>query len=206
MAAGLSRWWMNMVERVANGRQRAALAEGLQGPSLRGKVMIVVLTTTTLALLLSAAALLFYEVRAYKHSRQADLQTQADIVAQATAAALSFKDARAASENLHMLRLRPQITAAAVYLAKGELFASYVRPPQSVTDIPLEAREAGFIVSGDKLELFHPIRQNEEVLGMLYLRTDNDLAGRLGDYLIILLAVISPTAHREAETAKAHRG
>lgn len=206
MAAGLSRWWMNMVERVANGRQRAALAEGLQGPSLRGKVMIVVLTTTTLALLLSAAALLFYEVRAYKHSRQADLQTQADIVAQATAAALSFKDARAASENLHMLRLRPQITAAAVYLAKGELFASYVRPPQSVNDIPLEAREAGFIVSGDKLELFHPIRQNEEVLGMLYLRTDNDLAGRLGDYLIILLAVMAAsTAAAALLTARLQR-
>ncbi|MFN3886653.1 MAG: ATP-binding protein [Aquabacterium sp.] len=206
MAAGLSRWWMSMVERVANGRHRTPLPEGLHGPSLRGKVMLVVLSTTCLALLLSAAALLFYELRAHKQSRQSDLQTQADIVAQATAAALSFKDARAASENLHMLRLRPQITAAAVYLAKGPLFATYARPPQSVADIPLEAAEAGFVIRGDKLELYHPIRQNEEVLGTLYLRTDNDLAGRLVDYVIILLAVMAAsTAAAALLTARLQR-
>jgi signal transduction histidine kinase/ActR/RegA family two-component response regulator len=202
----LARWWITVLDRLANGQQRATATDDFTGPTLRGKVMLVVLSTTGLALLLSAAALLFYEQRAYRHSREADLQTQADIVGQAMAAALSFKDTRAAAENLHMLRLRPQITTAAVYLSKGELFATYLRPPQQATDIPLTTGDPGFAVRGDRLELFHPIRQNDELLGWLYLRTDNDLAGRLSDYVIILLGVMAAsTAAAALLTARLQR-
>ena len=53
-----------------------------------------------------------------------DLTTQAELVANSSAAALTFDDAGAARENLALLRLRPQIEAAAVYAANGRLFAT----------------------------------------------------------------------------------
>jgi signal transduction histidine kinase/ActR/RegA family two-component response regulator len=187
----LSRSWFGLLDRMANGSTRAEASPDIRGPSLRSKVMLVVLMTTCLALLLSASALLLYELRAYRVSRLNDLQTQADIIAKATAPALSFKDAKVATENLHMLQLRPQITAAAVYLGNGSLFASYLQPKVEQENLPASATRTGHTITGDKLELFHPIRQNGELLGVLYMRADDDIAGRLSDYVFILLAVMA---------------
>ena len=188
----LSRSWFGLLDRIANGQVRArAGGEHIGGPSLRSKVMMVVLMTTCLALLLSASALLIYELRAYRMSRLNDLQTQADIIARATAPALSFKDVKAASENLHMLQLRPQITAAAVYQNNGSLFANYLQPNVDQEALPSSATRSGHIITGNRLELFHPIVQNGETLGVLYLRADDDIVGRLSDYVIILLAVMA---------------
>jgi len=89
----------------------------MTGRSLRQRYTIVVLSTTAAALLLSALALLIYELRSYRSAWVADLTTQADLIAKSSAAAVAFDDVRAANENLALLKLRPQITAAAVYTA-----------------------------------------------------------------------------------------
>ncbi|MGC4061047.1 MAG: HAMP domain-containing protein [Aquabacterium sp.] len=41
------------------------------------------------------------------------------------------------------------------------------------------------------LEIYHPLRQNNEPLGTLYIRTEYDITGRLIDYLVILLGVMA---------------
>lgn len=161
-----------------------------RGASLRRKVMLVVLSTTALALVLSAAALLLYELRVYRQTRITDLQTQADLIAGATAPALSFNDPAIALENLRMLGLRPQITAAALYRPSGAVFATYAQTPEVAADLPRSVLASGHLISGDKLELFQPVRQNGEWLGTLYLRTDYDITRRLIDYVLILLAVM----------------
>ena len=92
--------------------------------SLRRRITVVVMTTTFAALLMSATALLIYELRSYRSAWIADLTTQAELVANSSAAALTFDDAGAARQNLALLRLRPQIEAAAVYAANGRLFAT----------------------------------------------------------------------------------
>lgn len=188
----LARRWVSLLNRMANGRAPGEAAEQDPGvPSLRSKVMLVVLSTTCLALLLSAAALLIYELRAYRVSRLSDLQTQADIMGRATAPALFVNDGGAAAENLRMLKLRPQITGAAIYMPTGELFASYLPADQAGNGIPARAGEPGQVISGDKLELYHPIVHEGRRLGLLYLRTDYALIGRLIDYLLILLGVMA---------------
>jgi len=45
-------------------------------------------------------------------------------------------------------------------------------------------------VDGSTLTLFHPIVQNDEVLGTVYLQASYDLADRLRDYLVILGSVL----------------
>lgn len=54
-----------------------------------------------------------------------DMGTQAELIGQTTATALTFDDATVATSNLALLRSRPQVRAAAVYDEHGKLFATY---------------------------------------------------------------------------------
>ena len=157
--------------------------------SLRWRITLVVMTTTAAALLLSATSLLIYELRSYRNAWAADLTTQADLIASSTAAALAFDDARAAKEVLALLRLRPQIEAAAVYSAAGKLFASYTAPGGTPLALPVVLRPDGARFEGDSLELFQKIERNDQRIGTVYLAAHYDVGGRLRDYLAILFAV-----------------
>ncbi|HUP08575.1 MAG TPA: ATP-binding protein [Caldimonas sp.] len=161
----------------------------MTGRSLRQRYTIVVLTTTAAALLLSALALLIYELRSYRSAWIADLTTQADLVAKSSAAALAFDDVRAANENLALLKLRPQITAAAVYNSAGRLFASYVASDSDALGLPARPAADGHRFEGDNLQISQPVEQNGERVGTLYLTAHYDVGGRLLDYLAILVAV-----------------
>lgn len=89
-----------------------------------------------------------------------------------------------------MLRLRPLITAAVLYRGDGTALASYAQTDDVTRDLPRQVQPAGHVISGGKLELFHPIRQNGKQIGTLYLRTDYEITHRLIDYVLILLAVM----------------
>ena len=62
--------------------------------SIRRKVMLLVLGTTVSALALSAVGLVIYDLRAYERQWTEDLYLQAEILARASAPALSFHDAQ----------------------------------------------------------------------------------------------------------------
>ena len=129
------------------------------GSSLRHKVMVVVLVTTCMALLLSATALLIYELRSYQKTWIDDLNTQARIIASASGPALNFDDPKVASENLALLALRPQITAAAVYRADGRLFARYQHSDATDDIVPPVACPPGIVIdNGDAEGLVRAIR------------------------------------------------
>ena len=160
-----------------------------QGSSVRLKVMRVVLTTTFVALLASATALLIYELLAARKSWLEDLQTQAVLVSKASVSALAFDDARVATENLSMLRLRPQIEAAAIYAADTRLFASFTAAGQSTAAPRWSGPGAGHDFSGGQLELRQPIVQNGDVVGTLVLRARYEVLPRLIGYSTILAAV-----------------
>jgi len=159
--------------------------------SLRRKVMSVVLATTGMALLLSATALLIYELRSFQKSWIDDLNTQARIIAHASGPALTFNDPKAVAENLSLLELRPQITAAAVYRADGRLFSSYVHRSAAEATLPVTAGPPGLVIENDRIEVFQPIRENGQLIGSVYLRSRYDILGRLIDYLLILAAVMA---------------
>jgi signal transduction histidine kinase len=155
--------------------------------SLRTKVVIIVLATTLVALLVSTATLLTYEIETYRGFLIGDANTQADILARVNAPALAFDDPETARTNLDLLSNRSGIRSAAIYAPSGSLFATYERAPNTVFP-PLGP--AGVRIDGGTLTLFHPIVQNDEVLGTVYLQASYDLADRLRDYLVILGSVL----------------
>ena len=160
--------------------------------SLRRKLMFVVLATTFAALSVAAGALVVYDLANYRDSSIADVRTQADIVARASAPALAFNDPQAAAGNLALLRARPQIVAAAIYDANGRLFASYPPDLDASAALPQTPENEGYRIDGNRLAVFHPIVEKGDRVGTVYVRARYELAARLTDFLgIIGVAMIA---------------
>ena len=156
--------------------------------SIRRKLMTVVLLTTLVALVISLGTIVVYDLRAYHRNLVADISTQAELLGHMSSAALAFDDERLAQENLNLMRIRPRVTAGALYKADGSLFASY-RANERVGALPAKVGKEGVSIAGSSVELFKPIVDNGELLGTVYLRADYELAGRTADYLAIALGV-----------------
>jgi signal transduction histidine kinase/ActR/RegA family two-component response regulator len=161
--------------------------------SVRGRLMAVVLISTIAALLVTGTAMLVYDLHTYEQTWVSDLTTQADLLARSSGAALAFHDPQTAQDNLGALRIRPKVSAAAIYGLNGHLFAQY-RRNATVKKIPGTPSDDGHWIEGRSLNLFYPISANGERLGTIYLRADYELLNRLTDYLSILLAVLLGSA------------
>ena len=166
----------------------------LRGATVRAKLIWMALATTLTALLLCAGAMLFYDLSTFQQSWKDDLSSQADILSLASAAAINFNDAAAANQNLGMLTARPQILAAAIYTADGRLFATYAQAAQAAPGTPpaFPARPgpAGHRIDGDRMELFRPIRDHNEIIGTVYLEARYLVGERLLSYATILGGVM----------------
>src|SRR5260370_4263429 len=155
--------------------------------SVRQKLLAVVLLTTQRALLVAIAVMVGFDLRNYRQSLIADMTTQADLLGRTTAPALTFDDSRVAQENLNLLRYRPQIRAAAIYNARGKIFASYLN--RDGAELPKLPEADGTRIEGNDLVLFKRIVDNREILGTVYLRADYELYDRLVGYLGIAAIV-----------------
>jgi signal transduction histidine kinase/ActR/RegA family two-component response regulator len=166
--------------------------------SIREKLVTIVMSTTLAALVVSVGTVVAYDLRSYRSALLNDLATQAELVGHMTSAALAFDDGRLARENLALLRSRPSVRAAAIYDEHGALFATYVAPGEPGA-FPVRPAKDGrrvhagsqetYVGAGDELVLYKPIKENGELLGTVYLRSQNQLLERMRDYLVICACV-----------------
>jgi signal transduction histidine kinase/CheY-like chemotaxis protein len=156
--------------------------------SLRGKLIGVMLLTALVAVLVAISAMLAYDLHAYHRGWVDDVSTQAEMLGRHSAPALAFDDARVARENLAVLRFQPKIRAAAIYSARGAVFATYVADgePADAAIPPMPSLEAAVVEDGSLL-VFRPIVENRDVVGTVYLRADYELYDRLLGYAGIAL-------------------
>ena len=163
----------------------------MSGTTLRAQMTRASMMTTLVALLLSAGSLLIYEFISFRNAGVADLRTQADLVAHATEAAIVFNDPKAAAENLALLRQKPRIRGAAIYLASGLPFATFVadqgNSPPARADRALLAQGSRF--AGSTLEVAYPIEHDGELVGTVYLHAEHDVWTRAATYAAILFVV-----------------
>ena len=146
--------------------------------------------TTLVALLLSAGSLLVYEFYSFRDAWVADLRTQAELIARSTEAAVVFNDAKAARENLALLKHQPRVRAAAIFQANGVRFAGFAAgaaEPPARADRQLLARGSRFV--GSTLEVSYPIERDGELVGSVWLQAEHDVWSRAATYAAILLAV-----------------
>ena len=166
------------------------LLTGHSSQSIRKRLVLVVLAATTAALLVACASLLLYDSRVYHNTLIADLAAQADIIGQASAAALAFDDATAARENLALLKAKPGIVAGALYNAKGAVFAIYGGASQSPAEVPRLPEADGYRVDGKHVVVFRRVVDRDEILGTVYLKAAYELSNHVASYLMIVGAVL----------------
>jgi signal transduction histidine kinase/CheY-like chemotaxis protein/HPt (histidine-containing phosphotransfer) domain-containing protein len=156
--------------------------------SLRRKLVVVMLLTTLVAVVVALGAMIAYDLRAYHRGWVDDLNAQAELLGRTTIPALEFDDARVARENLALLRLQPKIEAAAVYSARGEVFASYVAGGATRPFPGVPAHDSVLIENGELL-VFKQIVDRGRVVGTVHLRARYELYDRMLSYAGIALVV-----------------
>ena len=158
--------------------------------SLRRKLLGVMLATTLVALLVALGAMIAYDLRAYHKGWVGDVSTQAELLGRASGPALTFDDARAAHENLALLRFQPKVRAAAIYNARGALFATY-KAAEADVEFPALPSADGVLTQQRNLVVFKRIVEGGQILGTVYLRTDYELYDRVLNYAGIALLVVA---------------
>ena len=158
--------------------------------SLQTKLVSVVLLTTLVSLVVALAAMIAYDLRAYHQSWVGDMAGQAELLGKTTVTALAFDDTKVASDNLALLRSRPQVRAAAIYDERGRLFASYPATAASAS-FPPRPEAAGVRIEQREMVVTTPIVDKGETMGTVYLRADYALYERVIGYSGIALAVLT---------------
>jgi signal transduction histidine kinase len=157
--------------------------------SIRYKLFIVVMATTLAALVVAGTTMAVYDLQTYKEQWINDLSSKADILGRASSAALSFDDRQTAQGYLELLKTRPRVISAAIYDARGRLFATYARPGTQQAEYPKLPEPDGYRIEGREITIFKRIVENNEILGTVFLKANYELITRLQNYLGILAVV-----------------
>jgi len=161
-----------------------------QATTVRAKLILVALATTLVALVTTSACMLVYDLKSFQTNWVDDLTTQAEIIATMSAPAVSFNDPLAARQNLGLLRVRPQIRAGAIYTENGGVFAAYRQSPLEAPDFPQRPGAIGYAIQGGSMIVYHPIVDQGERVGTVYLITSYPLLERMKSYALILAGVL----------------
>src|SRR5687767_15378014 len=95
--------------------------------SIKRKLTLIIMLTCSVALVVACAAILYFEHAGTKQILEHNTQVMANVIGANSAAALSFKDKKAATETLAALRAEPYVLSACLYDRGGEAFATYSR-------------------------------------------------------------------------------
>jgi len=156
--------------------------------SIQRKLLGVMLLTTFVSVVVALGAMIANDLLQSHRGWVNDIRAQAELVGSATSPALAFDDPTVARENLALLRQQPKIRAAAIYAARGQLFASY-RPDPAQPPLPTLPEADGAYVADGHLHVFRRIVDHGQILGTVYLRSRYELYDRVFDYAGIALVV-----------------
>ena len=167
------------------------MAVPLRDLPIKSKLMMVILLTSSFALFLMGTALIVYERVTFRRALAVNIGVLGQIVGSNSTAALAFDDPKNAREILAALAAEHQITAAAIYDQKGQIFASF---PEAlpVGQFPEHPGPDGHKFDRTHLIMFQPILQGGTRLGTMYLQADlGQLYSRFSVYGALLLLVIA---------------
>jgi diguanylate cyclase (GGDEF)-like protein len=159
--------------------------------SLRANIIAVVVLASSLAVGFFTAMMSYVNTRSSIAQLDSRLATLADVIGQNSAAALDFRDAKAAEEVLGALRREPPVISACLYNARAALFSEYQRD----ANVPPCSRFAAAKVTGrDGRSVTRDILRATDFVGSIQVTADvRDLKSRNNRMLIvaIMMALIS---------------
>jgi signal transduction histidine kinase/CheY-like chemotaxis protein len=167
---------------------------------IRRKLLVATLASSATALVLASGGFLAWDITQFRQELQQDLDAQAAIVADNSAAPLTFNDTQAAGETLAVMRLRPRVAMACLYKG-GQVFATYYRDAGGTCPRNPPAEGAAGAAS---YTVVSPVTVAGGTVGTLYISRDlEDLRDRVQvgaaavvAFLLIALAASFLIAHR----------
>ena len=140
--------------------------------SIRQKLAALLMATSSIVLVVASLAYLTWDYFRFRADMHTDLATQAELVLDNTAAALTFNDPGAAREALEMLSINSHVRLACLYSSTGALFTE-VRfdNPSSEGPCP-SAPEPGGRFTATRLEVIEQLMRGRSTGGMVLLVSD----------------------------------
>jgi PAS domain S-box-containing protein len=156
---------------------------------VRKKLKLVIISTCVLTIILVFSGFFIFEHFTFRKILINDLSTKADIIAENSNAALTFRDSSDAARILSSLASQPNIIAAAIYDNNEKIFASYEKQKAVFPLKPESADTSKF--NEDAIVAYKPIILNQEQIGTLYLSMDLEVQRqRFWSYIGIALVVL----------------
>ncbi len=165
--------------------------------SIGRKLSLAVLATTGTALLLSGTAFVVYDVTTFRQALVRRTEVLAQLVGINSAASLAFSDASVAEEVLGALTAEPRVLAAAVYDARGNVFARYAQGAAGDgVAVPAPGVAGAFFEpNAPHLVFTHAIESGGEKVGTVVLLSDtSELDSRLMSFLGIMGGVLAASS------------
>lgn len=141
----------------------------LRKQPIRVRLMVLFTATSTAALLLACLAFWSYETALYLQTLRRESSTIAQMLADSSAAALTFHDAQAARETANTLRAEPRVSQACFYDQEGVVMASYRRDGERALCPPASTVKS-LRYTRQYLWVFYPVEVNAEIVGALFLK------------------------------------
>jgi signal transduction histidine kinase len=163
----------------------------LRDVSLKRKLMVIIMLTSSVALLLACAAFVTYERAQFRQDMVDDLTVKAELFAEQSTAALTYKDPKTATELLRKLAAQKHIMTACIYKSDGSSFAKYKRADVLEDFSPPPPQKNRHWFDERHLELFREILLNGKAIGTVYFKSDLlELNTRLHRYANIVINVL----------------
>jgi diguanylate cyclase (GGDEF)-like protein len=160
---------------------------------IKTKLALVVLLTSTIGLVLTGAGVFAFDRMKQREILSEELNILTRVIAERSAAALSFRDATRASDNLASLLVRESVQVACMYDSAGNVFAQATRNKDSAAaSCPLNPQREGSTFSERSLEVNQPILLNGQAIGTVTVITGlDDLDRRLQGQVLVSLGVLA---------------
>jgi signal transduction histidine kinase/ActR/RegA family two-component response regulator len=141
--------------------------------SIRQKLTAMLMIASAAVLLLASAAFVIWDFYRFRADMEIDLSTQAGLVLDNTAAAMTFRDPEAARETLEMLSINPHIQIACLYLQSGALFAEASFHDVTADSCPASV-SPGARFTANRLEVVEQLRRGADQGSTLFIASDLD--------------------------------
>ena len=140
--------------------------------SIRQKLTALLMMISAAVLGLAITAFVTWDYYRFRADLQADLSTQAHIVLDNAAAAVTFNDVDAAVETLGMLEIHPHTQLACLYLPNGTLFAE--RSFRTVTEVCPPSAVPGVTFTDNRLFVTERLSRGRDLGTILTIGIDLD--------------------------------
>ncbi len=138
---------------------------------IKQKLMRVIILISGIVLIVTCLTFFAYEYYASKQRLIEQLSTQGEIISANSTAALAFDNPKDGKEILASLKADPHIVTACLYDKEGKIFAHYPDTLDSIA-FPLNRETEGFRFANMHLEGFQEVKEGENRLGTLYMKSD----------------------------------